>query len=74
MGQYCYLINKKTRISVEAYKLSGGGKDALRIEDPEKLTKFMEHCRINNLSIDCVSEHYFTDFDDDIEHPYNEFK
>ncbi len=73
MGQYCYLINKEKRIRTEAYKLSGGGEEVLRIEQPEQLAKFMEYCRENKLSFECVSEHYFTDVDDDFEHPFEDF-
>lgn len=61
MGQYCYLINKEKKIRTEAYKLSGGGEDCISIEESEKLAKFMEYCRTNKLTIECVSEHYFND-------------
>lgn len=73
MGQYCYLINKEKRIRTEAYKLSGGGEELLRIEEPEKLAKFIEHCREHKLNIECVSEHYFTDVDQDYDNPFVDF-
>ena len=73
MGQYCFLINKQKRIRTEAYKLSAGAEEVMRIEEPEKLAQFMEHCRENKLIIHCVAEHYFTDVDDDFENPYEDF-
>lgn len=61
MGQYCYLIEKTTRICVEAYKLSGGGEVVNRIEEAQKLVRFLEHCREMKLQFECVSEHWFNE-------------
>jgi hypothetical protein len=70
MGQYCYLINRDNKICVEAYKLTGGGEEVLRIESHESLVKFLEHCRENKLTIECVSEHFFTSDDCDLDNPF----
>lgn len=61
MGQYCYLIDEFNELRVEAYKLSGGGEEVLRIEKEELLVRFLEFCKENGSTIKCVGEHYFED-------------
>jgi hypothetical protein len=73
MGQYCYLINREKRIYTEAYKLSGGGEEVLRVEAPDTLARFLEYCRENKLSVECVSDHFFTSDENDLERPFKEY-
>ncbi len=74
MGQYAYLINKEKRISCESHKTSGGSESLTRIEETEKLGRFLEYCRENKLQIECVSEHWFQlNVNLEIEEPYTDF-
>lgn len=75
MGQYAYLINKENRISCEAFKISGSGEDSLVIESTDQLVRFMHYCLENKLSVECVSEHWFSEkIDLEIEEPYKDFE
>lgn len=59
MGQYAYLINRENKICCESHKTTGGGEDKTEIEDPDRLARFLNHCMVNELLIECVSEHFF---------------
>jgi len=72
MGQFCYLINRKEKIQVEAYQLTASGNQINDIQEPEKLTDFLEYCRENNLTVECVSEHWFYDNTDEDSHKYKD--
>lgn len=73
MGQYCYLINKEKRIMVEAYKLTGGGEYSVSFNKNVVLGKFLEYCRENKLTIECVPDSYFSELDYSIEKPFTDF-
>lgn len=59
MGSFAYLINEKERICIEAYQSSASGNSLYDINEPEKLARFMDYCRENNLEMKCVSENWF---------------
>lgn len=63
MGSYMHLINDAEHITVEAYKYSGGGENVNRIEEPEKLVKFLDYCHKKSLKIEVVSDYWFCDRD-----------
>jgi hypothetical protein len=74
MGQYAYLINKKTKLRCESHKISGGGEDSTTIEEVDTLGRFLEYCRENKLQIECVSEHWFEqNVNLETERPYTDF-
>mgnify|MGYP003426146926 CR=1 FL=1 len=58
---------------VEAYKLTGGGEYLFSIERPEILARFLDHCMLNGLTIECVPDSYFSELDYSIEKPFTDF-
>jgi hypothetical protein len=60
MGTHMYLINRDTRIFVEAFRDRSGGKELKDVVDsPRDLVAFLRHCHKHNLKIECVSGFFF---------------
>jgi hypothetical protein len=58
MSKYCYLVNRKEKIFVEAYKLTRGGEPILEEENSNNVILFLEYCRNKGLDIKCVIKHW----------------
>ncbi len=61
MGSYKYLIDRKNKTRVEAYKSNAGGLFSGTIEESGNLIAFLEHCYNNSIKIEVVHESWFDD-------------